>query len=300
MTAELLTGAEADDPIVQEGVSGLALPLGHRVRLEGRGHGFYRDIPGPTPDAPVVVLLHGWVASGGLNWYQTFDSLSETFRVIAPDLRGHGRGIRSWRPFTLAACADDVAALLDHLEIDRAITVGYSMGGPVAQLLWRRHPDRVSGLVLAATAGSFIPGLQQRLVFVGMMAAAAGGTRTGQWVTRLPAGSRVRLPVGGNRPTSMNVWAMQEMRRHDPRMLLEAGNAIATFNSRRWLHEVDVPTTVVVTTKDKAVNPIEQMRLALLIPDAEIQRYHEGHTSPILSSFGPAIAQACRGVAARI
>jgi len=38
----------------------------------------------------------------------------------------------------------------------------------------------------------------------------------------------------------MNVWAMQEMRRHDPRMLLEAGNAIATFNSRRWLHEVDV------------------------------------------------------------
>jgi len=55
-----------------------------------------------------------------------------------------------------------------------------------------------------------------------------------------------------------------------------------------------------VTTKDKAVNPIEQMRLALLIPDAEIQRYHEGHTSPILSSFGPAISEACRAVSARI
>ena len=92
-----------------------------------------------------MVLLHGWIASGGLNWFTAFGPLSQRYRVIAPDLRGHGRGIRSRRRFRLADCADDVAALLDQLGAEPAIVVGYSMGGPVAQLLWRRHPERVAG-----------------------------------------------------------------------------------------------------------------------------------------------------------
>jgi len=54
------------------------------------------------------------------------------------DHRGHGRGIRSAKPFRLADCADDVAALADRLGIETFIPVGYSMGGTVAQLMWRR------------------------------------------------------------------------------------------------------------------------------------------------------------------
>ena len=54
--------------------------------------------------------------------------------------------------FRLADCADDAAALLDVLGIDQAIVVGYSMGGPIAQLLWHRHPEKVAGLVLCATS----------------------------------------------------------------------------------------------------------------------------------------------------
>jgi pimeloyl-ACP methyl ester carboxylesterase len=222
--------------------------------------------------------------------------------VIAPDLRGHGRGIKSWRRFRLADCADDCAALLDVLGITApVIACGYSMGGPVAQLLWRRHPDKVAGLVLSATSASFIPGLQQRMMFVGMMAVAAGSTRTGQMLTRLPGGRR--LPMwggGGKRPESLRLWAMGEMRRHDVRMVMEAGNSIATYSSRRWICDVDVPTTVMVTTKDRAVEPSQQIRMALRIPGAEIQRYEEGHTSPVLASFGVAIDEACRSVAARL
>jgi hypothetical protein len=86
------------------------------------------------------------------------------------------------------------------------------------------------------------------------------------------------------------------MRRHDMRLVLEAGSAIATFSSRRWIGDVDVPTTVVVTTKDRAVPPHSQLQLALQIPDALIHRYDEGHTSPVLDSFGPAITAACRSV----
>jgi 3-oxoadipate enol-lactonase len=287
----------AVDELVAEGISGLDLPLGRRVELSRGRTTFVREVAGPTPDAPVVVLLHGWFASGGLNWYQAFGPLSEHFRVIAPDLRGHGRGVRAWRRFRLEDCADDTAELLDHLGIERAIVCGYSMGGPVAQLVWRRHPERVEGLVFAATAASFVPGLQQRVVFAGAMAAAAGGTRGGQLLTRIPTLGR-QLPGMPNkgRPTSMQRWAAQEFRRHDMRMVLEAGNSIGWYSSRKWISEVDVPTTVLVTTRDRAVNPTEQLRLALEIPGAQIQRYDAAHSSPVLWSFGAAITEACRGV----
>ena len=66
----------------------LDLPTGRRMALGSRGETFYREVPGP-PGAPTLVLLHGWVASGGLNWFQTFDVLSRHFRIIAPDMRGH-------------------------------------------------------------------------------------------------------------------------------------------------------------------------------------------------------------------
>ena len=288
---------------IPEGVTGLDLPLGSRISLPGRGTTFVRDIAGPSPEAQTVVLLHGWVASGGLNWFKAFGHLRDDYRVIAPDLRGHGRGIRSRRRFRLSDCADDVIATMDHLGVESAIFCGYSMGGPVGQMIWHRHPERVSGLVFAATSSSFIPGLQQRMIFAGMMGMAAGTTRTTQLASRLPSPMRSTLPKGlrGNqRPTKIQVWAAQEMRRHDLRMLLEAGGSIASFSSRRWISYVDKPTTVLITTKDRAVPPAEQLRLALAIDGAEIHRYDEGHTSPVLDSFGSAIAEAIRSVAALV
>src|SRR5688572_33236141 len=95
-----------------EVVPGPPLPLGRRLELPGRGTTFVREVPGP-PGAPTVLLLHGWMASGGLNWFQTFAGLGERYRVLAIDHRGHGRGIRSRKRFTLADCADDPAAVLD-------------------------------------------------------------------------------------------------------------------------------------------------------------------------------------------
>lgn len=288
---------------VQEGVSGLDLPLGRKLKLPGRGTTFYREVPGPTPDAPTVVLLHGWFASGGLNWFQAFGPLSEHFRIIAPDLRGHGRGIRNRRRFRLTACADDVAAMCRELGIERAIFCGYSMGGPVAQLVWRRHRDLVSGLVFCATSSHFVPGVHQRIPFAASMALLAGTTRSAQLLANLPAPLLRQFPKGlrpTKRPSSIQVWAAQEMRRHDMRMVLEAGTAIATFHSGRWIGEVDVPTTVLLTTRDRAVTPLAQLQLALAIDGATIQRYDEGHTSPVLESFGPAITGACLSVRDKI
>ncbi len=136
---------------------------GRSVVLPGRGTTFIRETPGPAR-ASTLVLLHGLGATGGLNWRPAFDSLSRSFRVVAIDHRGHGRGISIREPFRLADCADDVAALADTLELERFVPVGYSMGGPIAQLIWHRHPDRVAGLVLCATACSFAPAKRRRSV----------------------------------------------------------------------------------------------------------------------------------------
>ena len=110
-----------------------------------------RDLLGP-PGAPVVVLLHGLGATADLNWFPSYRPLSAHYRVIAMDHRGHGGGKRSHRVFRLEDCADDVVELADALGVQRFIPVGYSMGGPVAQLVWKRHRSRIDGLVLCATA----------------------------------------------------------------------------------------------------------------------------------------------------
>ncbi len=282
-------------------VVGPDLPLGRRIELPGRGTTFVREVAGP-PGAPTVLLLHGLVASGGLNWFQAFRPLSRHFNVVAPDLRGHGRGLRTRRRFRLADCADDVAAILEQLDTGPVIAVGYSMGGPVAQLLWKRHPDLVAGLVFVATSDRFVPVARERLLFVTAMSATAGTTRLGQALTKLPVGLiRQRVPEAVKaRPASLRAWASAEMRRHDWRMVAEAAHAVGTFNSSRWIGGVDVPTAVLVTTEDRAVPPGDQMRLLVEIPHATLHRIDDGHTVCAKRRFAPPLVDACLDVSARI
>jgi pimeloyl-ACP methyl ester carboxylesterase len=122
------------------------------VDLPGRGTTAVWQCAGP-PDAETLVLLHGVTMTAELCWVRVLERLGRQFRIVAPDLRGHGDGIplRGSR-FRLEDSADDIAALADVLDIKRFAAVGYSMGGMVAQLLWRRHPRLVPGLVLCATA----------------------------------------------------------------------------------------------------------------------------------------------------
>jgi pimeloyl-ACP methyl ester carboxylesterase len=250
----------------------------------------------------VLVLLHGLGASGGLNWLQSFGPLGRRYRVLAVDLRGHARGLRSSRRFRLADCADDVAALLDVLEIDSAVMVGYSMGGPVAQLVWQRHPDRVAGLVLCATSNRFMAGRRERVVFVTAMSALAGTSRFSGMVTWLPVGVARRLGAGAPRPRPASVqrWAQLEMRRHDWRMVAEAAHSIGSFNSTSWIGGVDVPAAVVLTARDEAVPAKDQRRLATLIPGATVHTVDDSHLACARAPFTRVLVAACADVARRV
>lgn len=268
------------------------LPAGRYVDLVGRGRIFVREVEGP-PGAPVLLLLHGWLATSGLNWATAFDVLAPHFRLIAPDQRGHGRGIRDSRAFGLEDCADDAAALLDALEIESAIAVGYSMGGTVAQLLWRRHPEKVAGLVLCATSGEPVTaGPFGRAAFTTTLSALAGTARIGQLATRLPfaVAHGVARPFERQTPPLDPLFALGEISRHDFRMLFEAGAALSRYQANDWIREIDVPSSVLVTTLDTAVMPEGQMLQALSIRDVRTYCIDDGH----IAITDPALAEQLR------
>jgi 3-oxoadipate enol-lactonase len=97
-----------------------------------------------------VVLLHGYPFNRSL-WNEQVSALSNSFRVITPDLRGHGESEASSGAAGMNRMAQDVAALMDHLEITRAVIGGLSMGGYVALAFYKQFPSRVRALVLADT-----------------------------------------------------------------------------------------------------------------------------------------------------
>ena len=268
------------------------------MALPGRGTTYAYDRPHPRSAAPTVLLLHGWTATGSLNWSATMTTLAERYRVVALDHRGHGRGIRGHDTFTLEDCADDAVALMDVLGVRRAIVVGYSMGGPIAQLMWRRHPDRVCGLVLCATAADFTPRVNLRPF--------AGALQQLQQVTSVvPAAVRQRMarPLIANVLTDREVrdGVLEAMTQHAEPVIREAGQAIGRFRSTSWIGDIDVPVVVVLTTRDRLVPPDRQRHLATSIPGARTVSLDAGHlvafTRPDV--LARAVAVACSHIAER-
>lgn len=173
--------------------------------------------------------------------------------------------------FSLEECADDAAQLAHELGLGRCVFVGYSLGGLVAQMMWKRNPSAVGGLVLCATAHYPLSPLEWGLRFA---------------------------------PTIGEQWrrgmAATAVRKLEPWVLASAMQAAARFDSRRWIGEVDAPTAVIVTTRDAIILPLRQRHLAEAIGAESVHNLRSGHLAPLRHPhrFADAIAAGCAAVAA--
>lgn len=179
------------------------------------------------------------------------------------------------------------------------VVAGYSMGGPLALLLWQRRPDLVAGLALCATTACFAPSRQARarMEVLGVLAAASRSVPL-RWAEA--AGERVLDVI--NQRRGLAPWVASELGRGDGQALLEAGHQLARFDGRSWVASVDVPTSVLVTTLDQMVAPDDQRWLAATIPGATVLTVAGEHTVCVgdPDRFAPVAVEAVRSVMSRL
>lgn len=230
------------------------------VVVPGRGEFFIRRHRHPDPAAPTVLLLHGWTASSDLQFIAAYRELAEVCSFIGIDHRGHGRGLRTVEAFQLEDVADDAAAVLRTLGVGPVIAVGYSMGGPIAMLLTRRHRELVAGLVVQATALEWSATRRERLAWklLPLMGAALRSWAQPLVVRRgLP-----RIISDDNEFAPYRGWLAAEASRNDPHAVIAAGRALNNYDARPWASSLGVPAAMLVSTRDRLVKPRKQRALA--------------------------------------
>jgi pimeloyl-ACP methyl ester carboxylesterase len=256
------------------------LPHGRVLPIAGRGELFVRTVDGP-PNAVPVVLIHGWQATADVNFHPLFDVVGRTHPVIAADLRGHGRSLYPETPFTLADAADDHAALLRDLGIDRAIVVGYSIGCAVAQTFVERHRGLVERLVLVAgELGGRRRPHEHVYNRVGGWFGTGQRLTSGRWAAhRLLDKAEREAPVAARH---QRAWLVAEMERGHTASIRAAGRALASFDGRpiAGAHAAGLHTTVVLTTRDKAIRPARQRALAE-VWKATVVELDADHDAPV-------------------
>ncbi|HVE93426.1 MAG TPA: alpha/beta hydrolase [Acidimicrobiales bacterium] len=235
------------------------LPRGELRPLAGRGEVFVR-VAG-SEAAPPVLLLHGWQATADLNFFGVYEALAAQFRVIAPDLRGHGRSLYPERRFTMEDAADDCAALLGDLGVPSVVVVGYSLGGAVAQTIADRHPDLIDGLVLAAS--DLAPAAHRR----DKVANRVGGwLGTIQRMTSGRAAAHQILTRSTRECPAMERyrgWFVGELERGHAGSMRAAGVALLKFDGRPLAaRKRDLPVATVITRRDRLIPVARQEGLA--------------------------------------
>jgi 3-oxoadipate enol-lactonase len=267
----------------------------HVLELPGRGRTVVWDVAGPV-GAPTLLLLHGVTLTAALNWSGILPTLGRSYRVLLLDQRGHGDGA-STGAFRLEDCADDAAAVAGQLGVERLVVAGYSMGGLVAQLMWRRHPSLVAGLVLCSTSRNVSGGPWERSASLLMPSVVTAA----MW---MPMPGAMRADLVGSAlleaecSPAQRRWALSEMRRTSLVDALAAMQAVSQFSSHSWIGSVDVPTAVVVTRHDRVVPARRQWKLAHALPAATVTELDGGHDVFLHSParFASAVESACAAV----
>lgn len=198
--------------------------------------------------SPPVVLLHS-LALDRTMWESTVEAIGDGPAVVTMDLRGHGESPTS-DAFTIEDIADDVADTLGRLGYDRAVIVGLSMGGCVAQAVAIRHPDIVSGLGLIDTTAWYGPDARERWAERAAKARETGMASLSQFQLDRWFGAEFLTEHRDRASELLEVFAANDLESY-----AAACHAMGAFDARAGLENVAVPTVIVVGELDPATSP---------------------------------------------
>jgi len=251
------------------------------------------DVPGDTVEGTVttadggtlrylergsgrpLVLLHGITLRADV-WAPQLHQLADRYRVIAVDLRGHGGSLAGSAGYGMGPLGDDVAAVLEDLDVRNAVVVGHSMGGMGLMQFCGAHPDvlgvRVAGLVFMATRAHQVvpPHLRRAAIRVAERRQAvmdAGGP-----LPRPPGlGPRFVRPVFGDRPSRRALAIVADMVEDmDDTALLTTARGLLDHDARIALQATATPSLVLVGSRD-LLTPVGSARhLAGLLPNTRL------------------------------
>ena len=218
---------------------------------------------------PVVVLVHGFAASLRSNWQAPgiIDAIVRSGRrVVALDCRGHGRSGKPLDPraYEGTKISDDVIALMDHLGVDKADLVGYSMGGMLSASLLVRHPERFRTVTLA--------GVGDRMVL---------GMRTRDWSEAMAHAMDARSAREATTDTARDFRMMAEALGNDLKALAAMQRAQRGGYDPARLRDVKLPVMVLLGESDLLVGPADE--LAAAIPGAKLVKVPGNHLTAVVA-----------------
>jgi 3-oxoadipate enol-lactonase len=231
-------------------------------RIQANGIQLHYEIAGP--EGRPVVMLSNSLGTRLEMWDPQMQALTERYRVLRYDSRGHGRSDAPEGPYSIEMLAADAIGLLDALGIGRVHFCGLSKGGMVGQMLGARHGERLTTLALCATACHMPPkelwNERIRLVTEGGMAAVADGVIE-RWFTE-----------AFRREPTVELERVQRMiLETPPHGYAACCAAIRDMDLREPITGIRAPTLVIVGADDPATPPAKAEEIQRRIPGAQLE-----------------------------
>ena len=240
-----------------------------------------------------LLFIHG-LGGSRADWELQIPAMTPHFRVITPDLRGHGLSAKPVGPYRIELFAADVAALLCRIEAQPVHVVGMSLGGAVAQQLTLDAPEMVRSLVLVNTAARFMSaGWRKRLMGVRRFASTyLGGMQ--------PVAEDVAQQLFPRlEQAALRSEAVQRLTANDPRTYRDSLLAVARFNAEERVPSITCPTLVISGDHDYVVPTAAKKHLAEQIPNSRLVMIpNSGHATPMdqAEAFNAVILEFLLGV----
>ncbi|MGB8326522.1 MAG: alpha/beta fold hydrolase [Steroidobacteraceae bacterium] len=225
-----------------------------------------------------VILGHSFLCSGRM-WCEQVPVLARKFRVLNPDLRGHGKSAEATLPFSLYDAVSDVVAVLDQLAIEKAVWCGLSIGGMVALRAALTCPERVAGLILLDTdAGAEMAMRRLKYHAMGHGVRLLGVRPLLSPITRLMFGATTLRQNG----TLVEEWK-QEFATVDVPSIMRGLAALTERDSLLdRLPEIRVPALVLVGKEDRSLPPPLSRRIHQRLTDSRfVEVPGAGHLSAL-------------------